>query len=68
MLVALALAATLVGPYPLTPTEIAAAVMAVLAFPLIGFVLLDVSGGVTLGTRFGAVAVAIWLRSIAAAL
>jgi len=37
---------------------IAAAVMAVLALPLIGFVLLDVTGGVTLGTRFGAVAAA----------
>ncbi|MFM8992191.1 MAG: DUF3382 domain-containing protein, partial [Alphaproteobacteria bacterium] len=31
---------------------LAAFVMAVLAFPLIGFVLADVSGGVTLRTRF----------------
>jgi branched-chain amino acid transport system permease protein len=37
---------------------IAAAVMAVLALPLIGFVLVDVTGGVTLATRFGAVAAA----------
>jgi len=37
---------------------LAAAVMAVLALPLIGLVLVDVPGGVTLATRFGAVAVA----------
>jgi branched-chain amino acid transport system permease protein len=34
---------------------IAAGVMAVLALPLIGFILVDVAGGVTLGTRFGGV-------------
>jgi branched-chain amino acid transport system permease protein len=37
---------------------LAAAVMAVLALPLIGLVLVDVPGGVTLATRFGAVAAA----------
>ena len=37
---------------------LAAFVMAVLAFPLIGFVLADVSGGVTLRTRFEWVALA----------
>jgi branched-chain amino acid transport system permease protein len=37
---------------------LAAAVMAVLALPLIGLVLVDVPGGVTLGTRFGGVAAA----------
>jgi branched-chain amino acid transport system permease protein len=42
----------------LKEAAIAAAVMAVLALPLIGFVLMDVTGGVTLGTRFGAVAMA----------
>ena len=34
---------------------IAAGVMAVLALPLIGFILVDVAGGVTLKTRFGGV-------------
>ncbi len=34
---------------------IAAGVMAILALPLIGFILVDVAGGVTLGTRFGGV-------------
>ncbi|MFO0294754.1 MAG: DUF3382 domain-containing protein, partial [Rhodospirillales bacterium] len=37
---------------------LAALVMAVLAVPLIGFVLVDVTGGVTLKTRFGGVAAA----------
>jgi branched-chain amino acid transport system permease protein len=51
-------AATPDFPAALKEAAIAAAIMAVLALPLIGFVLKDVTGGVTLGTRFGAVAIA----------